>query len=86
VLLLAETGLPNGREATIHSAYAPTLRRNYPAVRLRLEEVLIATGARKGFIMWGASASWHDLVLQRRRARRGGRAARKVVPLMRSPA
>ncbi len=63
VLLLAETGLLDGREATIHWAYAPTFRRNFPAVRLGIEKVLVATGQREEFVMSGASASWHDLVL-----------------------
>jgi transcriptional regulator GlxA family with amidase domain len=63
VLLIAETGLLSGRDATIHPAYAPTFRRNFPDVRLRLEEVLVATGERNELIMAGASASWHDLVL-----------------------
>jgi transcriptional regulator GlxA family with amidase domain len=63
VLLLAETALLNGLEATLHWAYAPTLRRNFPRVTPRLEEVLIVTGARKELVMSGGSASWHDLVL-----------------------
>ena len=63
VLLLAETGLLDGREATIHWAYARTFNRNFPKVRLRLEKVLVATGDRQQFVMSGASASWHDLVL-----------------------
>lgn len=63
VLLIAETGLLAGRDATIHPAYAPTFRRNYPDVRLRLEETLVTTGERNELVMSGASASWHDLVL-----------------------
>jgi len=63
VLLLAETGLLDGREATIHWAYARTFRRNYPEVRLSLEKVLVVAGERGQFVMAGASASWHDLVL-----------------------
>tara|TARA_R110000850_G_scaffold236447_1_gene361238 strand:- start:4710 stop:5714 length:1005 start_codon:yes stop_codon:yes gene_type:complete len=63
VLLLAETGLLNGREATIHWAYEHTFRRSFPAVILKLQEVLVASGDRKDFVMSGASASWHDLVL-----------------------
>lgn len=63
VLLIAETGLLSGREATIHPAYADTFRRTFPDVRLRLEEVLVATGERQELVMAGASASWHDLVL-----------------------
>lgn len=63
VLLLAETGLLDGQEATIHWAYAPTFRKNFPAVRLSLDKVLVASGERVQFVMSGASASWHDLVL-----------------------
>lgn len=63
VLLLAETGLLDGREATIHWAYARTFQRNFPEVLLRLQKVLVVTGERRQFVMSGASASWHDLVL-----------------------
>jgi len=63
VLLLAETGLLDGRDATLHWAYAATFSRNYPEVHLCLDKVLVATGERQEFVMAGASASWHDLVL-----------------------
>jgi len=63
VLLLAETGLLDGLEATIHWAYARTFRRNFPQVDLQLAKVLVITGARRQFAMSGASASWHDLAL-----------------------
>lgn len=63
VLLLAETGLLNGLDATMHWAYARTFEQNFPEVHLRLGEVLIATGSRREIVMSGASASWHDLVL-----------------------
>jgi transcriptional regulator GlxA family with amidase domain len=63
VLLIAETGLLTGRSATIHPAYAPTFKENFPDVGLRLEQVLVATGEREELVMAGASASWHDLVL-----------------------
>jgi len=63
VLVIAETGLLDGLDATLHWAYAETFQRNFPKVNLRLAEVLIATGARQELVMSGASASWHDLVL-----------------------
>jgi len=63
VLLLAGTGLLNGKEATIHWAYAKTFRHNFSDVRLRLEKVLVVAGESQQFVMSGASASWHDLVL-----------------------
>ncbi len=40
-----------------------TFRHNFPNVRLRLEKVLVTAGDRQQFVMSGASASWHDLVL-----------------------
>jgi len=63
VLLLAETHLLDGREATIHWAYARTFQLNFPQVRLQLAKVLVVAGERQEFVMSGASASWHDLVL-----------------------
>lgn len=63
VLLLAETGLLAGHDATIHWAFAPTFRRNFPKVRLRTEEVLVAAGDRNEFVMTGGVMSWHDLAL-----------------------
>ena len=61
-LLLAETGLLDGREATIHWAFEDTFRR-LPRVRLRTEEVLIMAGDRNEFVMTGGVMSWHDLAL-----------------------
>ncbi|HET9481874.1 MAG TPA: DJ-1/PfpI family protein [Candidatus Polarisedimenticolia bacterium] len=63
VLLLAGTGLLDGRDATVHWSYARTFESNFPEVRLRVEKVLVVSGERRWFVMSGASASWHDLVL-----------------------
>lgn len=63
VLLLAETGLLDGKEATMHWVYASTFKQNFPQVHLRLEKVLVIAGERDQFVMSGASSSWHDLVL-----------------------
>lgn len=63
LLLLAETGLLSGREATMHWAYEQTFRRNFPDVQLRLEEMLVTAGEHQEFVMSGASMAWHDLVL-----------------------
>lgn len=62
-MLIAETGLLDGREATAHWAYADTFRANFPAVRLRLEAPLLVTGERGQLVMSGASSSWQDLAL-----------------------
>jgi transcriptional regulator GlxA family with amidase domain len=63
VLLLAETGLLDGKDATVHWMYARTFRRNFPNVRLRLDRALVAAGKHQEFLMSGASTSWHDLIL-----------------------
>ena len=62
-LLLAETGLLEGREATVHPAFADTFRENFPGVRLRPESVLVATGRRGELVTSGAASVWHDLLL-----------------------
>ena len=62
-LLLAETGLLDGLEATTHWAFAPTFRKNFPAVELRIEELLVVAGKNQELVMSGAASSWQDLVL-----------------------
>ncbi len=63
VFLLAETGLFDDRDATIHWSYVSAFRTVFPAVRLFPERTLVAAGARGELISSGASMSWHDLVL-----------------------
>lgn len=62
-MLLAETGLLDGLEATIHWAFEDSFRDHFPDVELRTHEVLVASGAEQEFVMSGAAASWQDLVL-----------------------
>ncbi len=62
-LLLAETGLLDGREATQHWAFEHTFRRNFPQVKLNAAKVLVTAGDDDRIVMSGASAAWHDLVL-----------------------
>lgn len=63
VLVLAETGLLDGRQATMHWAFAPVFRKHFPEVELCLNEVLVTTGERNEFVMSGGTTSWQDLVL-----------------------
>ncbi|MEO1082257.1 MAG: helix-turn-helix domain-containing protein [Pseudomonadota bacterium] len=62
-LLIAETGLLDGEEATVHWAYIDQVRRYFPKVKLRAEQVFVAGGTDKRLITTGGSGSWHDLVL-----------------------
>jgi transcriptional regulator GlxA family with amidase domain len=63
IFLLAETGLFDGRESTVHWGYAPQFRKAYPNVPLLPERVLVVAGEREQLITSGASMTWHDLVL-----------------------
>lgn len=61
-LLLAETGLLDGQEATTHWTLERTFQERFPRIRLRLERALVISpdGA---LVMSGASTAWHDLAL-----------------------
>jgi transcriptional regulator GlxA family with amidase domain len=63
VFLLAETGLFDGQETTVHWGYADDFARAYPRVPLSPERVLVVSGAREELVTSGASMTWHDLVL-----------------------
>jgi transcriptional regulator GlxA family with amidase domain len=62
-LMLAEGGLLDGLDATIHWAWAKSLTANYPKVRVRANRTLIADGAEQRIIMAGGATSWQDLAL-----------------------
>ncbi|WP_300653444.1 GlxA family transcriptional regulator [Pseudomonas sp.] len=63
IFLLAETGLFDGKDATVHFAYARTFAATYPAIAIHPERVLVISGRREELVSSGASTSWHDLVL-----------------------
>jgi transcriptional regulator GlxA family with amidase domain len=63
VFLLAETGLFDGRETTVHWSYAEAFAKTFPQVPLSPERVLVVSGTREELITSGASMTWHDLVL-----------------------
>jgi len=63
IFLLAETGLFDGKDATVHFAYARAFAATYPAIAIHPERVLVISGRREELVSSGASTSWHDLVL-----------------------
>lgn len=63
IFLLAETGLFDGSEATVHFGYARDFAATFPAVPISPERVLVVSGRHEELISSGASMTWHDLVL-----------------------
>jgi transcriptional regulator GlxA family with amidase domain len=63
IFLLAETGLFDGRDATVHFAYARAFAAAHPGVPIHPERVLVVSGAREELVSSGASTTWHDMVL-----------------------
>ncbi|MCG3114866.1 MAG: helix-turn-helix domain-containing protein [Candidatus Manganitrophus sp. SA1] len=81
IFLLAETGLFDGKEATVHFGYAGAFAATYPAVPVHPERVLIISGAREELVSSGASTSWHDMVLYLIARYAGATAAQEVARL-----
>lgn len=63
IFLLAETGLFDGKDSTVHYGYARLFSAAYPAVPIHPERVLMIAGLREELVSSGASMTWHDLVL-----------------------
>jgi len=63
IFLLAETGLFDGVDATVHYGYARTFASSFPDICIHPERVLVVSGKREELITSGASMTWHDLVL-----------------------
>ena len=62
-ILLAATGLLDGREATSHWGYQDLFRRSFPAVRFNPEPNLVIADPAARIVTAGGTTSWHDLAL-----------------------
>jgi transcriptional regulator GlxA family with amidase domain len=62
-LMLAETGLLDGCDATSHWGYQDLFRSRYPRVRFRPEPNLCFADAAGRIVTAGGTTSWHDLAL-----------------------
>ena len=62
-MLLAETGLLDGQEATTHWAYCDVLRSRHPSVIVRAQRALVVSGDGQRLVMAGGGTSWLDLAL-----------------------
>nr|MBS0019852.1 helix-turn-helix domain-containing protein [Gammaproteobacteria bacterium] len=78
IFLLAETGLFDGKDATVHFGYSRAFSLAYPAVRIHPERVLVISGLREELVCSGASTTWHDLALYLIARYAGATAAQEV--------
>ncbi|MGF6229502.1 transcriptional regulator GlxA family with amidase domain [Inquilinus ginsengisoli] len=78
IFLLAETGLFDGADATVHFGYAGAFETAFPQVPIHPERVLVVSGKRDELITSGASMTWHDLVLYLIARHAGATAAQTV--------
>ncbi len=62
-VLLSETGLLEGEEATSHWAYCEAISARHPGIKMRKERVLVLAGEGHRLITTGGFSSWHDLLL-----------------------
>ena len=62
-LLLAETGLLDGRDATSHWGYQDLFKRQYPQIRFHPEPNLCFGDPSGRIVTAGGTTSWHDLAL-----------------------
>jgi transcriptional regulator GlxA family with amidase domain len=81
IFLLAETGLFDGKDATVHFSYAPAFTAAHPAVSIHPERVLVISGVCEDLVSSGASTTWHDLVLYLIARYAGATAAQEVARL-----
>ena len=62
-VMLAETGLLDGCEATSHWGYQDLFSKRYPKVRFRPEPNLVFADATGRIVTAGGTTSWHDLAI-----------------------
>ncbi|TFZ07078.1 helix-turn-helix domain-containing protein [Ramlibacter henchirensis] len=78
IFLLAETGLFDGKDATVHFWYARDFQALYPQVPIHPDRVLVISGRREELVCSGASTTWHDLVLYLMARHAGATVAQEV--------
>ena len=62
-VLLAASGLLNGKEATSHWGYADLFRRSFPQVRFIPEPNIVFADHTGRIVTAGGATSWHDLAI-----------------------
>jgi transcriptional regulator GlxA family with amidase domain len=60
---LAEAGLLDGRETTTHWAFVEPMRKEYPAIKVRGDRIIVTADEDGSIVTAGGATSWTDLVL-----------------------
>jgi transcriptional regulator GlxA family with amidase domain len=63
IFVLAETGVFDGRDVTVHFGYHRAFVQAYPQIPVHPERVLVIAGRREELVSSGASTTWHDMAL-----------------------
>lgn len=63
IFLLAETGLFDHKDVTVHFHFGGAFKAAYPNIPAHPERALVIAGLHEELISSGASTTWHDLVL-----------------------
>ena len=62
-LVLAQTGLLSGHQATTHYLFAPMFAKYFPDITLHIERVVVQSGPDQSLVCGGGASSWQDLAL-----------------------
>ena len=62
-IMLAESGMLDGWEATTHWAFSELFRVYYPAIHLRIEQDLCVSGQDNQIVTCGGATSWQEMAL-----------------------
>lgn len=62
-VLLAETGLLDGHDATTHWAYCDFLQKRHPRIRVHPQRALVVTGEGQRLVLAGGGTTWLDLAI-----------------------
>lgn len=62
-VLLAASGLLDGRQATTHWAFVDHFQKFYPKVKLEPSRILVAESEQSGIVTMGGMSAWEDLAL-----------------------
>jgi transcriptional regulator GlxA family with amidase domain len=81
LFLLAETGLFDGKDSTVHFGYARAFETTFPAVPIHPDRVLMVAGVREELVSSGASSAWHDMAMHLIARYAGSSAAQEVARL-----